>query len=752
MNTMQSAQLRGRGIPSGVRRLRMLWLAGAMLGGMSLQAGAEIYNVNVSSDAVQDPATTTKCAAQGDTTHCSLRAAIMFGNGRSGSHIINFVGVTSITVINGGLPQMRAPYTVNGAGVTIIGNGRPCLDLTDSGTAALGHADGATGSKIYNLSIGGCNGNGISANGHNYTFQGNKIGVNFLGTLSTPNTGDGISVSASHVYPDTSSGFLSNLYSQFPVQPVDASTVNAFQSQLATTLASLQPVFITGNVISGNGGDGIELFSQNLAATFVSGNMIGTDITGNIAIANGGNGVNLVGTTFGNMIGPGNVISGNNGNGVQVSDGAVFLPNFIMANRIGLSAANQAVHIGNTLSGIYVDTKPDSSASSFNPSFTSLVIGPTNLISDNKGANNNAFPDTGADYGGIMITGASNGVKVIYNTIGLAEFPTGTPINSTAFGNKGDGIIVTTTGNDITGNTVSANARHGITVRGSSTNSTSIKNNLVGISPNFANVTTLGNGVDGIHIETAASTTVGGPGSSDRNVVVANKRNGIKLYNGGGDTSGWANLFQRNRVYGNAKTLAGVDIDLEHTANAADPDHSEFPANYANRDQNTPVICVGNEATLPCVGVAGPANNAGSYTTLNWYINTHGPATFRMEFFSINAASTTTATSMAFIGEQTITTDATGKPTSNAGACSGGRCTVSLLPVSAGRRVVMTATDVTALTNVPSGANDWKGALKCFLGNNGIILNACNANNTSEYSNVTAIAGGDVIFANGIDL
>ncbi|UXI65988.1 hypothetical protein [Tahibacter amnicola] len=748
MNTMQSAHLRGKGLHSGAPRLRTLWLAGALLGGLSLQAGAETYNVNVSSDAPQDPATTTKCAAQGDTSHCSLRAAIMFGNTRAGSHIINFVGVTSITVVNGGLPQMRAPYTVNGNKVTINGNGRSCLDLTDSGTAALGHANGATGSKIYNLVIGNCNGNGISANGHNYTFSGNYIGVNATGAIAMPNTGDGISLSASHVYPDTSSGFLSNLYSQFPVQPVDASAVNAFQSQLATTLASLQPVYVTGNVISGNGGDGIEIFSQNLAAVFVSSNMIGTDLTGNVAIANGGHGVNLTGTTFGNMIGPGNVISGNGGNGINDVSGAVYLPNFIMGNRIGLSAANQAVHVGNTLSGIYVDSRPDTSGTSFNPSSTAAVIGPANLISDNKGANNNAFPDVGADYAGVMITGASNGVKVLYNTIGLAEFPTGTPINSTAFGNKGDGIIVTTTGNAITGNIVSANARHGITVRGSSTNSTSITKNLVGISPRFANVTTLGNGVDGIHIETAASTTVGGPNATDRNVVVANKRNGIKLYNGGGDTSGWANLFQRNRVHGNAKTLAGVDIDLEHTANAADFDHSEFPANYANRDQNTPQICAGNEISGPCVGAPTPTN-AGANTAVRWTITTHGPANFRAEFFSINAATTTAATSMVFLGEQLITTDAAGKP--NSGNCPAARCTASLPPVSSGRRVVMTVTDVTPLTNVPSGSG-WQGQLKCFLGNNGIILSACNANNTSEYSNVVAIAGGDVLFANGYDL
>lgn len=752
MITMQSAPRRGQGTPSGAGRLRVHWLAGLVLGALAVQAGAETYTVNVNSDAPQDPATTSKCAAQGDTAHCSLRAAIMFGNTRSGSHTINFSGVTSITVVNGALPQMRAPYTVNfgGARVTINGNGRGCFDLTDSGTAALGHADGATGSKIYNLAIGGCSGNGISANGHNYTFSGNYIGVNATGTLAVPNTGDGISVSASHVYPDTSSGFLSNLYAQFPVQPVDASTINAFQSQLATALASLQPVQISNNVISGNGGDGIEIFSQNLAAVFVSGNMIGTDLTGNIAIPNAGNGVNLVGSTFGNMIGPGNVISGNSGNGIQVAAGAVFLPNFIMGNRIGLSAANQAVHVGNAMNGVWVDSSPDTSATSFNPSKTALVIGPANLISDNKGANNNAFPDVlGADYAGVQITGASNGVKVIYNTIGLAEFPTGTPINSSGFGNKGDGIIVTSTGNAVTGNIVAANARHGIVVRGSGTNSTTVTGNLVGLSPYF-NSTALGNGVDGIHINASAATSVGGPNAADRNVVVSNKRNGIKLRNGGGDTSGWANLFQRNRAYGNARALAGVDIDLEHTENATDGSHSEFPANYANRDQVSPQICVGNEGSGTCAGAAAPAN-VGNNTTLRWFMTSHGPATFRMEFFSINAASTTAASSMVFLGEQIITTDATGKP-ANSGACSAGRCTANMPPVSAGRHIVMTATDITPLTNVPSGSNDWKGQLKCFLGNNGIILSACNANNSSEYSNVVAIAGGDVLFANGYDL
>ena len=50
------------------------------------------------------------------------------------------------------------------------------------------------------------------------------------------------------------------------------------------------------------------------------------------------------------------IISGNGASGIRVDAGAVFLPNFIMGNRIGLSATLSGVHIGNALSGIVTDT------------------------------------------------------------------------------------------------------------------------------------------------------------------------------------------------------------------------------------------------------------------------------------------------------------------------------------------------------------------------------------------------------------
>src|SRR5262249_19687121 len=58
-----------------------------------------------------------------------------------------------------------------------------------------------------------------------------------------------------------------------------------------------------GNVISGNGGDGILLQDPHTTGNVVEGNLIGTDVTGRAALANGGNGVTVAGGATGNSIG-----------------------------------------------------------------------------------------------------------------------------------------------------------------------------------------------------------------------------------------------------------------------------------------------------------------------------------------------------------------------------------------------------------------------------------------------------------------
>ena len=198
---------------------------------------------------------------------------------------------------------------------------------------------------------------GLSANGHGWTFANNYIGVASDGVTTSPiltNSGHGISVSSSRVYSQETSSFLLNLYNSFPVQPLSTADIANFAAQLTTILANAQlgPVLITGNVISGNTQNGVEIFSENIAGVFVTLNMIGTDVTGNIAVGNGQSGVHFVGSPFANVIGPENVISGNAAYGIDMAAGKVALPNFIMGNRIGLSATNPGAAVGNGLSGI----------------------------------------------------------------------------------------------------------------------------------------------------------------------------------------------------------------------------------------------------------------------------------------------------------------------------------------------------------------------------------------------------------------
>jgi Cadherin-like beta sandwich domain len=687
---------------------------------------------------------------------CSLRAAIEEGNALAGAtaltpHAITF-SVPQVAVINGGLTDLRAPFIVTGPAI-VNGTGNAfahgCFNLNDSGTAGLGYVDGATGTTITLLSIVNCSGDGISGNGHGYKLIGNFIGTDPTGLIKMSNAGSGIALSASKAYGNVDTSSLADLFAAFPQLPVQESDINSFATNLRTALISLNPDIISGNVISSNGGDGIYIHSESLAAVFVSGNMIGTDITGNIAMGNGGAGVHVNAATFGNMIGPGNTIAANMGDGVKVDTGTVYLPNFVMGNRIGIATADPLQHIGNAGYGVSTDAKPDGSLTNKNPTGMSLVVGPANVISDNQLGTNGTEPDTlGADGAGVIVTGASNGVKITGNTIGMADIPVGTAVQSTAYGNAGDGVTVTVTGNTVSGNVIAGNKRHGILVKTASDTSTRLLGNTIGLNPAFPGDLTLGNGFDGIHIDSASSSYIGGPNNGDANTIAANGRNGVKILHGG-TANGWANLIQRNVIYANARGNPnalpvalppgiGVGIDLDHTEDATDGPHDEFPGNYVNLDQAPPVICTGapGEPT-ECAGFTAPAS-FGGMTTFDWTIKTHGPASFRAEFFQIEGLDGNTSTSMQFLGEQAdIQTDASGN-LSGAG-CSATRCTATVAANAAGAHIVMTITDITALLDTPQNGGDWKGLLTCFVGDIGLILPSCTANNTSEFSNAAAL-------------
>ena len=118
------------------------------------------------------------------------------------------------------------------------------------------------------------------------------------------------------------------------------------------------------NVISGNGTDGIYLQDSGTDATVIKGNYIGVDITGDAALPNGDRGIQIesgVDATVigGSGAGEGNVISGNGTDGIIISDGASpgtgTTGTVIEGNHIGVGAT-ASVALGNGTTGIRITT------------------------------------------------------------------------------------------------------------------------------------------------------------------------------------------------------------------------------------------------------------------------------------------------------------------------------------------------------------------------------------------------------------
>lgn len=179
------------------------------------------------------------------------------------------------------------------------------------------------------------------------------------------------------------------------------------------------------NIISGNGGDGVQLHESGLIS--ITGNYIGTDVSGSLPLGNGGDGVD---TLDSGMTVADNVISANALFGVYAPS-IQSLPN-IIGNRIGTNSAGTAA-LGNGQSGI-----------------ESSGIGYT--ISGNLVSGNGAH--------GIIMRGLENVVQ---------DNRIGTDITGTmALGNQGDGIqvgdMVNTIGGDGAGNVVAFNAGRGVVI------------------------------------------------------------------------------------------------------------------------------------------------------------------------------------------------------------------------------------------------------------------------------------------------
>ena len=196
---------------------------------------------------------------------------------------------------------------------------------------------------------------GILSQGDANTIQGNYIGTNAAGTAAlkgggillfdagptliggtTPGAGNVISGPGS-VSINTFGGGGHTIEGN--IIGLDATGTVVLGGGVGIDLNECSNCFVGGNVISGNGFEGIDITQPDATNNKVQGNFIGTDITGTKALGNGYDtahnesstifgGIAILGAN-GNIIGgtnpgEGNIIADNTGTGIGINNGGIY--------------------------------------------------------------------------------------------------------------------------------------------------------------------------------------------------------------------------------------------------------------------------------------------------------------------------------------------------------------------------------------------------------------------------------------------
>jgi uncharacterized repeat protein (TIGR01451 family) len=285
------------------------------------------------------------------------------------------------------------------------------------------------------------------------------------------------------------------------------------------------------NNISGNGGSGIEMYGGTtfsfpggskpnyVRGNIIQNNYIGTDISGSLNIPNS-TGISMQGNVDSNFVDQ-NLISGNQHYGVWLkpSPGSptrnVFTNNFIGTDADGKTA------VPNHDRGVYI-------LAGSNNTFGGPTIEDYNLISGNIGP-------------GVWISGPSSGNKIMSNFIGTDI------TESFSLPNTQDGVLIdqSASNNVIQWNLISGNGRNGVTVETNSDltpNGNSILGNIIGLV--YSAEYSLPNGDNGVLINNARNTRIGGSTSDSCNIISGNINNGVYIY---GDTS-TGNMIRGNYI------------------------------------------------------------------------------------------------------------------------------------------------------------------------------------------------------------
>lgn len=235
------------------------------------------------------------------------------------------------------------------------------------------------------------------------------------------------------------------------------------------------------NIISGNTHIGVQIDRSGADFNIVAGNYIGTDATGNTALGNGMFGVSVQDEAQNNTIGgtapgAGNVISGNGHNGVSLTNssgnGNLFQGNLIGTNADGTAAVPNGVY------GIQIGSSSNHTIGGTTPGAGNVISGNLGegIFLIGSGANHNTIQGNfiGVTRNGTALRNQKSGIILIYgphdNLIGGLEVGAGNVIarNTSSSGQIVRGVWISTdaVNNRVLSNSIYSNGSVGIDLGG----------------------------------------------------------------------------------------------------------------------------------------------------------------------------------------------------------------------------------------------------------------------------------------------
>ncbi|MGA9770544.1 MAG: HYR domain-containing protein [Blastocatellia bacterium] len=279
-----------------------------------------------------------------------------------------------------------------------------------------------------------------------------------------------------------------------------------------------------GNLLSGNQAEGLRISNDGSTGNQVQGNLIGTNSTGTVELHNGFAGVFINGAN-GNSIGgiiagARNVLSGGADRGLTIVGNG----NITQGNFIGTDASG-TIRLPNKFGGM-------------------LILGSNNLVGGTNDAARNVI--SGNDNDGLQIANAGSSNNIIQGNF------IGTDVSGTAdLGNGRQGVLISaaaannTVGGTIAAarNVISGNDNDGVQIANSGTSNNRVQGNFIGTDVSGA--ADLGNARIGVLISAAATgNIVGGTNDAARNVISGNDSFGVQIADAG--TS--SNMVQGNFI------------------------------------------------------------------------------------------------------------------------------------------------------------------------------------------------------------